>query len=210
MKEEEYLDRMILALREKYRQSKSEHEPVGKEIQIGVKKVPLYRDILFDGKCSMMLPDTMKDMNYLDSTVKYRSKNRPQVIKTDDYGEASVTFNLLPLSDREKEERILSVLEQIRRDMKKVWKQNVFYELAEIMAGELAVAWMDFRAFCLDGSLYSMIFIFRMEEQLVMGNFHCSFPQYDVWKPVLLKLLTTIQVDVQDEQKRGNNERISN
>ena len=117
---------------------------------------------------------------------------------------------MLPLSDREKEERILSVLEHIRRDMKKVWKQNVFYELAEIMAGELAVAWMDFRAFCLDGSLYSMIFIFRMEEQLVMGNFHCSFPQYDVWKPVLLKLLTTIQVDVQDEQKRGNNERISN
>ncbi|MBQ6887081.1 MAG: hypothetical protein IJN54_06175 [Lachnospiraceae bacterium] len=196
MKDEEYLDRIILALRAKYQQKKAENEPIGEEMLVGVRKVSLYREVLFEGKCSIMLPETMRDMSYLDSTVKYRSQNRPQVIKTDSSGDASITFNLLPMSDTETVENILVTLEQIRSDMKKVWKQNVFYDMGEIVKGELPVAWMDFRAFCLDGSLYSMIFIFRMEEQLVLGNFHCSFPQYDIWKPVILKLLTTIRAGV--------------
>lgn len=196
MKEVEYLDRTILALREKYLQKKSEDEPVGKELQLGDSKVSLYREVLFNGKCSMMLPDNLSDMNDLDSMVKYRRMNHSRIIKTDYNGDASITFNIMPISDIEKEESILVMLERIRNDMKKVWKQYVFYDMGEVLANERNVAWMDLRAFCLDGSLYSMIFIFRIEEQCVIGNFHCSFSQYDVWKPVMLKLLTTIQTGV--------------
>ena len=72
--------------------------------------------------------------------------------------------------------------------MKKIWKQNVFYDTGEVMAENTPVAWMDFRAYCLDGNLYSMLFIFQMREQAVLGNFHCSFPKYDIWKPVILKI----------------------
>ena len=56
------------------------------------------------------------------------------------------------------------------------------------------VAWMDLKAYCLDGNLYSMIFLFRAQGQTVLGNFHCNFPRYDVWKPAVLKLLATVQV----------------
>ena len=75
----------------------------------------------------------------------------------------------------------------------KIWKQNVFYDRGEISAAGEPVVWMDLRAYCLDGSLYMILFMFQIEEQIVLGNFHCSFPQYDIWKPVVLKLLTTIQ-----------------
>lgn len=53
---------------------------------------------------------------------------------------------------------------------------------------------MDLKAYCLDGNLYSMIFLFRAQGQTVLGNFHCNFPRYDVWKPAVLKLLATVQV----------------
>ena len=83
----------------------------------------------------------------------------------------------------------------IRNDMKKIWKQNVFYDTGEVMAENTPVAWMDFRAYCLDGNLYSFLFMFQTQAQSVLGNFHCSFQIYDIWKPVIIKILTTIQAE---------------
>ena len=61
-------------------------------------------------------------------------------------------------------------------------------------ADGIPVAWMDCKAYCLDGNLYSLVFLFRAQEQTVLGNFHCSFPHYDVRKPAVLKLLATVRV----------------
>lgn len=52
----------ILALRSKYRETQSESMPVRQDIQIGTARVPLYKADLFDGACSIMLPETMADM----------------------------------------------------------------------------------------------------------------------------------------------------
>ena len=188
-------DRMIAAFRAKYDQVEAEQEPVSEKILIGNGRIPLKREILLEGKCSMMLPDIMEDMAYEDRMVKYRH-HRPPVIKTDENGDVTITFNKISLSEMKEAENTYKMLLQIQSDMKKVWKQNVFYDMGEERAGGLDVAWMDFKGFCLDGSLYSMIFIFRAEEQLIMGNFHCSFSQYDVWKPVIRKLLATVRTDM--------------
>lgn len=193
MKEAEYLDQIILALRAKYQQKRSEDEPLGEAVQIGVSRVPLNKEMLFGGRCSMLLPVNLKDMDYFHRTVKYQNQKRPEIIKTDAFGDASITFSILPAFDTGEKDDIFSILKQQQSDMKKIWKQNVYYDIDEITVGKLPVAWMDFRAFCLNGSLYCMIFLFYIEEQMVLGNFHCSFPLYDVWKPVVLKLLTTIE-----------------
>jgi len=147
--------------------------------------------MLFEGKCSVMLPETMTDMDEAEKNVIYRSSKRPQIIKTDREAGISMTFSLIPADDMS--ENISVQMDRLRGDMKKIWKQNVFYEKGEIQADGFPVAWMDYRTFCLDGSLYSLLFIFQSGEQMVLGNFHCSFPQYDIWKPVVLKLLATVQ-----------------
>ena len=197
-REKEYADAVILALRQKYQEKQTEHLPVGREIFIGKNSVPLYKETLFDGACSIMLPESMVDMDRIECMVRYQNSNRPRVIKTDMDREASMTFSLLPPTDEEKTDNVYEQLMKIRSDMKKIWKQNVFYDMGEVTADKMPVAWMDFRAYCLDGNLYSMLFMFQMEEQTVLGNFHCSFPKYDMWKPVILKLLTTIQVEKAD------------
>lgn len=191
--EVEYKDKIILTLRKKYLEKQLEELPVGEEILVGTNSISLRRESLFEGKCAMLLPENMKDMPLLDRTIKYRSKNRPKVIKTDQEGDASFTFSIIPMNDDKVELQVM--LRQIRNDMKKVWKQNVFYDEGEVNTDVGAVMWMDFRSYCLNGSLYNMIFLFEIEDEMVLGNFHCSFPKYDVWKPMVLKLLTTIQVD---------------
>ncbi|MCM1425664.1 MAG: hypothetical protein NC118_03585 [Eubacterium sp.] len=195
MKEPEYIDSVILALRTKCEEKQEEQQQISDTIPIGVNKISLYREELFGGKCSMMLPEIMTDMNRRYRMIKYRNQHRPQVIKTDFDNDATVTFSLLPMADRENAADISVQMEKLYSDMKKVWKQYVFYDTGEVAAGEFAVAWMDFRSFCVDGSIYNLLFMFRAEEQIVLGNFHCSFPQYDIWKPVILKLLTTVRVN---------------
>ncbi len=192
MKETEYADRTILALRAKYQEKQLEYMPLGEEIPIGINRIPLYRAVLFDGKCSIMLPETMTDMDKRKCAIKYRGKNRPQIVKTDGFYDADMTFCMLPLP-MEQTPNISAQLRDIRDDMKRVWKQNVFYDTGEVAAGEITVAWMDCKAFCLEGSLYSLIFLFPLGNQAVLGNFHCSFPQYDIWKPAVVRLLSTIQ-----------------
>lgn len=202
MKEPEYLDSVILALRAKCVEKQTECQQIGDNIQIGINKILLYREVLFEGKCSIMLPEILSDMDDRDKSIKYRNQNRPQVIKTDINGDITITFSLLPRSDVEEANTpsISAQMEKLYNDMKKVWKQNVFYNMGQVMAEDISVAWMDFRSFCMDGSIYNLLFMFQVEEQIVLGNFQCSFPQYDIWKPTVLKLLTTIQVNKVDKQ----------
>lgn len=187
----EYADRMILALRAKYEEDQTKDQTVEEEIVVGARKLPLYRDMLFEGKCSILLPDTMTDMGETEKAVVYRNAKRPQIVKTDREAGISMTFSLAPVE--EIPESISLQRDRIRSDMKKIWKQNVFYDQGEIRAEGFPVAWMDYRAFCLDSSLYCLLFLFLVEGKMVLGNFHCGFPQYDLWKPAVLKLLATVR-----------------
>lgn len=195
IRENEYIDTQILALRSKYHEIQLENQPVGNEIQIGTDRAALYKADLFDGACSIMLPETMTDMDSTDRAVIYQNRNRPQIIKADQDSCAAITFSMLPQTGREQQRQMTEQMAVIRNDMKKIWKQSVFYDIGKVMAENTPVAWMDFRAYCLDGNLYSLLFMFQTQEQTVLGNFHCSFPKYEIWKPVVLKLLTTIQAE---------------
>ena len=193
MERAEYTDKIILALRTKYQEKRTEHLPVEKEIILRGKKIALNREILFEGKCSILLPEIMVDMDYPNRVIRYRNSNRPQIIKTDYKSGATMTFSLLPMTEMIEAKSISEQMKIIRSDIMKVWKQNVFYDQGEISEDGEPIVWMDFRAYCMDGSLYTILFMFQVEEQIVLGNFHCSFPQYDIWKSVVIKLLTTVQ-----------------
>lgn len=204
MRKADYADRMILALRLKYKEKQAEHLPVEREILIRGKKVLLHREILFDGKCSILLPEIMVDMDSINRAIRYRNSSQPQIIKTDYKSGATMTFNMLPMAETAETESLSEQMGKVRSDIMKVWKQNVFYDRGEISTDVGPVAWMDFRAYCLDGSIYTMLFMFQVEEQIVVGNFHCSFPQYDTWKPVVIKLLTTIQKGGVENERRSD------
>lgn len=197
MKEPEYIDSVILALRTKCVEKQAEQQQISDTVHIGVNKISLYREELFGGKCSIMLPEILSDMNVRYRRIKYPNQNRPQVIKTDANADATVTFSLLPMAEVENAPNISAKIEKLYSDMKKVWKQYVFYDTGKVEAEEVSVGWMEFRSFCMDGSIYNLLFMFQAQEQIVLGNFHCGFPQYDTWKPVILKLLTTIRVNNQ-------------
>lgn len=183
-------DQLILELRRKFRQVQPDTQA---REQQGFQEVSLY-----DGFCSIMLPANLYDMKREHRYVKYRSLTYPEVVMTDENADATFTFSFAGQASEgeEPEQR----MEGLRADMQKVWKQAVFYDTGVVMAKDIPVPWMDCKTFCLDGSLYCLIFLIELQRQLVLGNFHCSFPQYDRWKPVVLRVLKTI------EKKGGRND----
>ena len=170
IRENEYIDTQILALRSKYHEIQSENQPVGNEIQIGTDRAALYKADLFGGACSIMLPEIMTDMDSTDRAVIYQNRNRPQIIKADRDSGAAITFNILSQTGEEEQRQVSEQMSVIRNDMKKIWKQNVFYDIGEVMAENTPVAWMDFKAYCLDGNLYSLLFMFQTQARSILGK----------------------------------------
>lgn len=203
MKLDEYNDKYILVLRKKYNQKRFESKEVGEEILIGSERIMLRRECMLNGECSMLLPENWIDMENWRAAVSYRNANALQVIKAENHGNAVVT--LCYITEYEKEPNHIEILEQldmIRQNMRKLWKRNVFYDTGIVHTKEMDIPWMDMKAFCLSGSYYSLMFLFETERGRVFGNFHCNFERYDTWKPIVLKLLSTLQTQDKENNKK--------
>lgn len=195
MEDREYIDKIILALRLKYKEHEEKQSLPHKEISIGTEKIPLQREELLEGVCSILLPSILTDMEEREKRIKYKNENRPSIIKGDSGQNAWITFQMIFQENEKSRESITVKRDKLRDDMKKIWKSYVFYDTGEVEGDNYQVAWMDFKAVSLDNNLYSFIFLFYIEEQILLGNFHCIFSQYNIWKPAILKLLTTIQIN---------------
>ena len=174
MNKDNHRDRLILELRRKYKQEQS---------AVPVRERKGFKErILYGGLCTIMLPAYMQDMEQKDRL--------------------DATFTFSSVGGAAGSENPEQRMEKLRADMRKVWKQAVFYDKGTVMAGEIPVPWMDCRTFCLDTSLYCLLFLFAVQGRLILGNFHCRFPEYDRWKPVALGVLETIE-------EGGGHERLS-
>lgn len=196
---EKYPDKIILALRKKQQRNRWENKSM-EELLESEKMAGFSRKYFGGQKFSLFLPEELQEMSKSKQKIKYPNRNRPKLILSDRYGNATWAFNCLPLMREQKDKEVEDTLKEIQQEMKKRWKQQVFYETGVVKTGELKVAWLDYRGFCLDESLYSLLFLFFLQEEMILGNFHCSFVDYDRWKPVVLKLLETIET--RREEKR--------
>ena len=210
---QEYYDRMILTLREKYRQEQTEQmEGHEDEAWSGTDGTILDRKMFFEGAFSMMLPEDWTDMSALEMAAGYRTCSGERTIRKAPDGEAVLVLSRIFENEEEKEEDMdrkplpeLQVLwETTQENMKKLYRQNVFYDNGTVYAGELPIFWQDMKAFCLSGSIYCLIFLFRTGTSYVSGNFHCDFEKYVMWRPAMLKLLRTIWIQAGEGGKQDD------
>lgn len=183
MEDKKYMDKVILEL---CRECEKRQEPVLYAEKSDVRKIAIYENAAY-----IMLPAEWQSMSLVWRCAKYNRSDRPEIIMTDTHGNATITFSVV--GEMDEAVGIKQQLIQLRDDMQKVWNQLIFYDTGTIKAGEKDVEWMDCKAFCIDSELYSLLFLFSVKDQLMLGNFHCSFSIYDQWKPRILELLETIE-----------------
>ncbi len=189
MEDKKYMDKVILELR---RECEKRQKPEALSDVSGLRKIAIYENAAY-----MMIPETWQSMSPVWRCAKYNRSDRPEIIMTDARGDATITFSSVGEVDEGIE--IGQQLAQLKDDMRQVWSQIVFYGRGTIKAGEKDVEWMDCKTFCIDSELYSLLFLFCVRGQLILGNFHCSFSIYDKWKPKILELMGTIEEVMADE-----------
>jgi len=180
-------DWKIIVLRKQYRkfiQNYDLHNP----LWIGDACHQFQRESLFDGKLKVYLPTQFMDLQDSAAREKYPSKNRPQIIRTNDDKTVDFTFSLVgeigfPLTAR-------SVWSQIDR----LFPRNVLYDTGAFKTENLEIIWLEYKSFSVEREVYNILFpVVSNREGVILGAFNCPFISYDIWKPCVLQIIRTIQ-----------------
>lgn len=191
----QYYDELIFSFRQKYNREKLENMNLKEEIILENERISLHREFLLEEKFSMLLPEMWRNMEKWETAIRYRSLNGVYEIREAKNGDAVIIFQRITEQDERKTVEVREQFDLLCCNMKELWKQNVYYDTGVVWTKELEIPWIEMKSFCLTGSVYCIIFLFKLDGEIVLGNFHCAFERYDVWKPVVIKLLETLQIE---------------
>ena len=81
--------------------------------------------------------------------------------------------------------------------LKRADEKNVFYDQGNI-SGNVPMVWFDYKSFAADERVYNMMFLILSDRKMMVGTFYCIFKDYDKWRPVILRMLETIQTEEEE------------
>ena len=184
---EDFFDEKILEYRKRARKEKYCSLETGMYIKDEL--VQFERRTLFQDKMSIIMPISFVDLPSNLAKIKYISEQRPQIIKTS----LDTTVNLgFTMPDLEiYPEQIEPLCKQTKSVLKQVNPAIVFYEGQ--VESELPLGWFEFKSYGIDSNVYNLMFISIVDKKLLHGIFNCPLSEVDLWKPVILQVIHSIE-----------------
>ncbi|MDW2800128.1 hypothetical protein RZO55_21375 [Clostridium boliviensis] len=136
------------------------------------------------------------------STLIYFSKNRPDLVLIYPSAHAGLTFQTGILENKTYAMDLYHERERMCQILSQADGKNVFYDQGNV-TGNLPVVWFDYKSFAGAERVYNMMFLILSNGKLIIGSFNCIFKDYEKWRPVILKMLKTIQTE-EDNVKEYN------
>lgn len=146
---------------------------------------------LFDEKLSIALPKGMKRMGESVALVRYPSDDRPQIIYTNE--DNSVNFTFSHFEAPIKPEDTIRAIDRIKCIIRRVYPENVYFEIKEETLGATKLSWFDFKGYTLGGKSYILMYITQLEKKMLHGVFNCRFNDSAEWKKAVLTSMFSIK-----------------
>lgn len=143
---------------------------------------------------ALEVPDDFLEADKENSTLIYYSENRPDLVLVHSSAHAGLTFQTAILENKTYAMDLYHERERICQILRQTDGKNVFYDQGNV-TGNLPVIWFDYKSFSGDEWIYNMIFLILSSGKLVIGSFNCIFNDHEKWRPVILKMLKTIQTE---------------
>lgn len=194
---EDFFDELILEYRRRARKEK--YSTLESGMYIKDELVQFERRDLFQGKMSIMLPDSFVDLPSNMAKFKYTSEQRPQVIKTSLDTTVNIGFTLL--NQEIKEEQVGILLDQAKEALKRMNPALAFYKNG-VEDGRVKSGWFDFKSYALDSHVYNLMFIARVEGKMVHGIFNCPFEDALEWRDAACQMIKSIEDTAIMEEKK--------
>lgn len=154
-----------------------------------------YKEWNFGMGFSVQTPGEFEQTDQETAAEIYWSEKRPKIILTTPEREKGLTFQFL------NEEIAGKVLPECGKIVKQLIEQMdercVFYSMGE----ESGAVWFDYKSFAKNEAVYNLIFLFQTGKKKVLGTFFCVFEVYDKWKPMVLKILKTIKLKEETDER---------
>ena len=183
-----FIDKEIISLKKRKQKDKLRTTIGENNILIENKIISLVRENLFENKFSIKLPSNFEYMEDELARIKYFSNYRPQIIKWNEEESATIGFSQIFNCNMEMKE----LCKEVYHTIFSLFPQNVFYNRELIKFNDIEVYWFDYKSFAIDIDLYNILFMFKIKNDLILGNFNCIFDKFEDWNLAMLKMLETI------------------
>lgn len=183
-----YDDEEIVALLNKYKKESIGNVYDGIKIKGDLYHFHEYK--FWDGQVNIMIPLRFIDMPEEIIKVKYGHMPKTDILMCSrDY---NIDIMMSLTEERLGDDEIKKTIDNQIELIKAIQPAYEIYEKSIEDNGFVKVGWFDYRASAMDIGLYCMSFIFQANGRMVIGKFTCNIYKAESWKPVILKMLFSI------------------
>ena len=159
---------------------------------MGEEKIIFDRRFLLDKKFSIIMPEEFKPMPKNLADIKYPSINRPEFIYTNE--KTTVNFSFTHRAEETSNEEIPEVRDVVQPIAMRMFPASDVIESDTLDANGRNISYYDYIAPALDMDIYTLVFLFSLEERVVLGGLNCPSDEIDDWKPIFLQMLGSLEV----------------
>lgn len=181
-------------IKEANRYKKETWGSIYSEMVIQGEVVPFEKQLYFEDKVEVYLPQNFVDLPEVIKKVKYPGEGRPQIIKTIPAGGLDIGLNMLPLDGTDAMTKELG--EQMYGFTKTLRSGSLFFEqkCEKNPRTGFDVYWYDFVSKGIDGDIYNFMANTAVAGQQISIVCNCEASLKPVWKPVFLEVANSVKI----------------
>ena len=145
---------------------------------------------LIDDRVQIKLPSDFSELPKHLIAARYPASNRPSIVLSSNSRKEYFVFSRASSERKSCSE----AADAIQKAMRACAPQNVIYECGALDAENVRIHWLEYRSFTLRDCLYNVLFLFGLDEELVIGSFQCAFKEFLEWKAYAFLMIGSIQL----------------
>lgn len=150
------------------------------------------KSLLFDGRLAVRIPDSFQEMESNRAEFMYPYEQRPQIILEDGDTHRFCTFSLL------KEQKLAAIqveyaIQCITTAIVGLYPSCLLTDPQLERRKEGACGWFSFRSFIKEGTLKNFMYVFSVDECMMLGTMGC-FIEDEAGKKQLLQMMESLEV----------------
>ncbi|WP_052344266.1 hypothetical protein [Bacillus ndiopicus] len=198
----EFLDEKILALRNEMREQERHEEAIQAEavsevdltqdlIVINNKAVKVKTVTLLNGNITLRMPALFFEMPKELAALKYPSEQRPNIIFTDESTTVNLAFSLttMELTDDEVEQ----FRDEMMEGMEQMQPNLQWLDIGIRSVQDKLISYFMVITPAIDSDMYNLMFFCSISNYALISTFNCLEEDLDIWKPVALGIIDSIQ-----------------
>lgn len=150
------------------------------------------KTLFFDGRLAVQLPVSFQAMETNRAGLMYPYEQRPQIILEDGEAHRFCTFSLL------KEQKLAAiqveyVIQSITAAIVGLYPSCLLTDPQLVRRKEGACGWFSFRSIIKEGTLQNFMYVFSVDECMLLGTMGC-FIEDEAGKKQLLHVMESLEV----------------